>query len=411
MASYPILLDPTSPEVRIDFGIAEAEFARQSINRATAAQVAAVHAVLREAREAPEVFLGPHADVANREHVEFAERAAIADLAVRLSIAENSVRAYDRQASTMINRTPTTWASFRDGEVSPANARVVAELAATLPADRDVLQRFDELVCGPATRLAPARFSARARAIRERVHTEGAAERHRRSVAERRVQWQAEVDGMMWLSAYLPAEAATRAMIAIDAQALALVSAPDATRTLDQARADVLAELLAGEGGAGPVGVRVGVRVGVLVPVMTLLGGDEPATLEGYGPIDAVTARRLTAEAPSFYRVLTDPIKGTILDIDRVTLRIPADMRRWLQHRDQVCTFPGCGRRASACDLDHTIDRQYGGTTRVSNLAHLCRNHHRAKHQTRWKIEQTADGSIQWTSPTGYRRTADPPPY
>lgn len=86
-------------------------------------------------------------------------------------------------------------------------------------------------------------------------------------------------------------------------------------------------------------------------------------------------------------------------------------MKRWLQLRYPTCTFVGCGRKAANCDLDHTIDRQYGGTTKVSNLAPLCRKHHRAKHLTRWHVTQAEDGTIEWISPTGYRRTADPPPF
>ncbi|WP_024477096.1 DUF222 domain-containing protein, partial [Arthrobacter sp. CAL618] len=48
-------------------------------------------------------------------------------------------------------------------------------------------------------------------------------------------------------------------------------------------------------------------KVFVTVPVMTLLGGDTPGELEGYGPIDPETARKLAGHAPSFTRILTHP--------------------------------------------------------------------------------------------------------
>ncbi|WP_024477485.1 DUF222 domain-containing protein, partial [Arthrobacter sp. CAL618] len=48
-------------------------------------------------------------------------------------------------------------------------------------------------------------------------------------------------------------------------------------------------------------------KVFVTVPVMTLLGGDAPGELEGYGPIDPETARQLAGHAPSFTRILTHP--------------------------------------------------------------------------------------------------------
>jgi len=78
---------------------------------------------------------------------------------------------------------------------------------------------------------------------------------------------------------------------------------------------------------------------------------------------------------------------------------------------DQTCTFPGCGKKAANCDLDHTIDRQFGGSTTLTNLSHLCRNHHRDKHQTKWMITQNDTGVIEWTSPTGFVAAADPPPF
>jgi hypothetical protein len=45
---------------------------------------------------------------------------------------------------------------------------------------------------------------------------------------------------------------------------------------------------------------------------------------------------------------------------------------RKLQHlikaRNATCTAPGCGRRAAACDLDHTHPHHQGGRTCECNL-------------------------------------------
>ena len=76
-----------------------------------------------------------------------------------------------------------------------------------------------------------------------------------------------------------------------------------------------------------------------------------------------------------------------------------------------TCTFPGCGRRALDCDIDHIIAREHGGPSIPGNLHHLCRKHHRMKHTSRWKLTRADDGTTTWTSPTGRLRTADPPPF
>lgn len=244
--------------------------------------------------------------------------------------------------------------------------------------------------------------------MRDRVGARTLPERHTRAAGHLRVWIDADVDGMCWFTAYLPAAAAERAMARVDAAAVSLAAQPDETRTLAQLRADVTGDLLAGILGAEG---SVGVSVAVTVPVLSLLGLDDaPATLDGYGPIDAETARALVAHAPSFSRILTHPISGAVLDVDRTTYRVPADLKRWLGVRDGSCTFPGCGRRTRACDLDHTVAWQHGGSTVATNLAHLCRHHHRLKHNSAWSVRQTESG-IVWTSPTGATRTADPPPF
>lgn len=403
MEEVQTLLDPRVADVRLEFGIARAEVAHAAIARAQAEQMSAIVATLREAREFPELYVGP--TQLGPTAVDFAERAAIADLAVRLNLAESTVRAQAFEADTLRTLTRRLWDSFRAGEVSAANASTVASLCIGLT--DAACQTFEAELLHPATTLAPARFRAMARALRERLVAEPAAERHERAAEGRRVILEPDLDGMAWVHAYLPADAAQRVMLNVTRMAQRLAKAGDETRTLAQLRADVAADLLAGVLGAEG---SVGVTVGVTVPVLTLLGGDEPGILEGHGPIDAATARRLAAHAPSFIRILTHPVTGTVRDIDRTRYRPPADLKRMVGLRDVVCTFPGCGRRARDCDLDHTVAWDDDGKTAETNLASLCRHHHRLKHETNWSVDRS-HGVSTWTSPTGAIRSSDPPPF
>nr|WP_249273806.1 HNH endonuclease signature motif containing protein [Agreia sp. VKM Ac-1783] len=150
-------------------------------------------------------------------------------------------------------------------------------------------------------------------------------------------------------------------------------------------------------------GAAHGIRPTVLVtvPALTLLGvSEEPATLEGYGPIDADTARRVAARAPSFFRLLTHPETGTVLSVGRDHYEVPADLRRWLRVRDETCRAPGCNRLARRSDCDHCTDWSAEGLTAHDNLAHLCRGHHSLKHRTDWNYAHRGGGTLEWTSPT-----------
>jgi hypothetical protein len=415
MEFLDLIDDPRRADVRIEFAMARAEYEHRAANRATAAEWAAIAEVLDEAGHSPEVFIDPELPMPEYERTEFAVRAAAADVAVRLGLSEASVRIQAHDADTLRTRMPRVWSAFREGDASAAHARTAADLVRSLPDEREVAAEFDNAVAG-ILNLAPGRFRTRARVLRERIHSVGLAERARVARESRSIWIVDDVDGMSDLTLRLPAETAHEAFGRVDAAARQIAKDPTEARTLAQIRADIAGDLLtAGEFVDGRV-APPRFSVGVTVPVMTLLGAsDEPGILDGYGPIDAETARRLAGHAPSFTRLLTHPVSGALLDIDRTSYRPPADLKRWLGIVDQTCTFPGCGRLARNSDLDHTVDRQFGGPTSAANLSHLCRHHHRLKHMTRWKVRSARQGpgrrTIDWVSPTGHQRTADPPPF
>lgn len=398
------ILDPADADVRVDFGMAEAEVAQHAQWRASAAVFRALDSSLREATLHPEVFVSTGL-LSRRDAVEYAVRAAVADLAVRLNLAEATVRTQADIGAKLRERLPRIWAWFGEGEVSTQNAREAASLVADLPGQ--FWQPFDEQLLEPAMALAPARFRVKARALRERLFREAAVERHRHALQNRGVWSEHGRDGMGWVNAHLSSEKIALAQSRIDALAFELLRADDETRTMQQIRADVFANLLIGDevGGAR-------VAVALTVPVMTLLGkSDEPAILEGVGPIDLETARQLCVAAPSLTRLLTHPVTGVVLDMDRTQYRPTQALKRWLALRDVTCTFPGCGRRSIQCDVDHVTAWVDGGVTNADNLAHLCRKHHTVKHKTRWQVHRPPGEVSRWTSPTGYVRSADPPPF
>lgn len=189
-------------------------------------------------------------------------------------------------------------------------------------------------------------------------------------------------------------------------------------RTTDQLRADLLADLaLTGAPSEhdSPEGLldAIQARIEVTVPVIGLMGSDAlqrgvpPAELDGMCPMDIGSARRLAGAATGWERVLTHPISGALLAVDRYR---PGDqLKRHLRARDQRCRFPACGLAARKCDIDHNHAAAEGGATCESNLAHFCRRHHVMKHHSPWRVTQTTGGVLEWRSPTG-RIYVDRPP-
>ena len=383
--------------------------------------------ILRQAAETPEPWVGPDPTldpewrdvrgrgvaVIRRERVDLAVRAAVADMAVRLRLSETTVRMRALHADTLRQRCPDLWAKFLGGQVSEPNAVTAATLAASLPDERECWSDFDEQVVRLAVGLTPAKFRTAARSLRERVHPESIDDRHRRAAEDRDVWLAPELDGMATVTSLQPAADAYAMVARVEAIARHLHRQEGETRTLAQLRADVLSDLVAHGVTDDSGGASSAPAVAITVPVMTVLGEDDtPATLHGYGPIDLDTAKRLAGSAKSWVRVLTHPVTGTVLDLDRKTYRVPEALRRWLGIHHPVCVFPGCNRLARDCDIDHRIEWQYGGATVDSNLAPICKPHHVIKTKTRWVLYRDAMTGVSfWTTPTGFASIGDPAPF
>jgi hypothetical protein len=160
------------------------------------------------------------------------------------------------------------------------------------------------------------------------------------------------------------------------------------------------------QGSASPIRAQVLVTV----PVFSLMGlTDEPAVLDGYGPIPPSMARRLVADgAASFYRVLVDPRDGAPLEIGRTSYRVSKALRNWLRLRDGKCPFPGCNNTSLDNEADHILAWHRGGATGISNLGQPCPKHHRLRHTSGWKpTPATTTTPPGWTSPTGRHYTSE----
>jgi len=340
-----------------------------------------------------------------------ARRELVSELACALRLPQRSMETLLGESEALVHELPGTLAALRSGEISYRHAKAMIDHAGSLPAESR--KDFEQALLAQASRLTVAKFDGAARRARERTNPGTITPRHEKCAGDRALQLVPARDGMAWLNAYLPTTTAHAVFTRVSDLAISL-QRPDESRTLTQLRADVLSELLidgVGAPGTPAAGLGQGVRATVLitVPVMTLLGhSEEPGHLEGYGPIDPETSRRLAAKAPSFIRLLTHPETGCVLSIGRSRYKVPKDLRRWLRVRDETCRFPGCNRSAARCDIDHGLDWQFGGRTSSDNLANLCPPDHALKSETGWRVEHARDGTLNWTSPGGRKYSTDP---
>ncbi len=319
-------------------------------------------------------------------------------------------------------RVPALADALERGDVDVRRAMVLAEELGRLPED-DARGVAEAVLPGARACTAP-QLRARLRRLELSRDPDGAAHRHERQRACRRVEVTPAPDAMAWLSAYLPADDAMA--IHTTLTALAGDRAADDERSLDERRADALVDLATTwlDAGVRPDGEPLSTRQGrrphltVTASAAVLLGLDDgPADLHGYGPIPPEMARRIASRA-TWQPLLVDSWTGAPLARGTRRYAPSQSQRDAVVLRDRTCTFPGCRLSAERCDVDHVRPYEQGRAadpaeppqTTAENLQALCRHHHRAKTHAGWGVGRREDGVTVWRSPTGqtYRR---PPAY
>lgn len=371
-----------------------------------------------------------------------AVESATAEIRLMLHLTANAAAARVADAR-QLQQIPPTAAQARQGLLTWPKLRILIDAADGLTAEQAA--RLQEEVL-PA---APTRTTGQLRAAVRRFLTRLADDDHdlddrrrRRRQRTRSVSVQAEPDGMATLRVVLPAAAATGIYAVLDEHARGCPASD--SRTMDHRRADALTDLVlrdtglvssgtaravdpadgeetvpgvspAPAGGSPFVRNSVSVQIRVTVPLDTLVGSDdEPAELAGYGPIPASDARALAFDPASvWFRLLTDPLSGAVLDHGTERYRPPTALDRHVRSRQATCDFPGCRVPAHRCDVDHTVafDPATGtGPTSADNTRARCRPHHRLKHMRDWAVEPRDDGATVWCTPSGHTYVTEPEP-
>ncbi|VXB18364.1 conserved hypothetical protein [Microbacterium sp. 8M] len=415
-----------------------------AINRRAVARAEGILEAVALTRRHPEIYtVGDRAD-----DVEHAVRAVVFDIALRLQVSENEVRSLLCTAETAREFLPLLWERARDGFAGLrfVEAAVGAVLRLRAPVGADPVAReyaaeaiglVDRAASEWALHLPVGAFRRRLRVLVERLDPAPAEQKHARGMADRWVVLEEADDGMTWLMALVPTVQAVAIRRRLTSAAKHLQKNERGRRFRVQVRADLFCGWLTGAGtdmavtttvfvtvpvglltGDGCVcgrtaasGVGTAAAVAAVGPVVgNPVASATRAQLVGHGPIDAVTARQAFLDASGFRRVITDPVRGVVLDMDRRTYRPTKAQRDWLVLQHGTCARDGCDRLALDADLDHERMWARGGPTDIGNLRPLCPADHTRHHRTRMIYRSRPDRTVEVTTPTGHH-TTDPPPF
>jgi hypothetical protein len=388
------------------------------------------------------------------------------EVAAALSISKTAAGNKLGMALDLDQRLSDTRQAMRDGKLDGWKARLIADRTRALDAQRARL--VERQVLGEAPALAYGKLRSRLDRLACAAAPDETAADAKAAFATRRIYRGEEPNGMAGLHVRMGADQATTVWNACDAKALASrhFAGPNDRRTLEQRRVDALvalcgdsldrslagrftpdqppaatAEDAAAEHTAESEPDDLGAARGFITPAdrtptqaalarlasivrrrctinltvgadILLAHSNSPAYLHGHGWTPAPAARRLLGGTdPVMRRLILDPVDGTPLDLSRKTYRPTHEVAEMARLLSTTCTFPGCGRDSSRCQLDHTDPHPKGRNgpglpgdvheTSPTRLGPLCDTDHRVKTHGGWSISRLDNHRWEWVSPLG----------
>jgi hypothetical protein len=305
----------------------------------------------------------------------------------------------------LVAEMPHTLEALTRGEISEWRATLVARETAVLSREHRI--RVDAELAGTLTTAGDKRVAALAQSIGYRLDPGSALRRVRGATSDRRVGLRPAPDTMSYLTAFVPVAQGVACQVALDREADTRKAQGD-PRTRGQIMADTLVERLTGQATA----TGTPVEINLVITDRTLFEGDQtPAHLDGYGPIPATLARRLTTDADKAWirRLYANPTGTDLVAIDTRRRLFDGPRRQLLVARDQFCRTPWCD--APIRNADHITRHADGGPTTTDNGQGLCAACNQTKEQPRWHTKRTPSSrhTVQTTTPTGHTYLSEAP--
>jgi hypothetical protein len=392
-----------------------------SLNRDASHRAAALAEAIGFARRNPQIY----ALAGDDDPVGTAARCAVLEASARFQLSENTVRNLASTADAAAAKLPLLWHQALEGFATLGQVDTALALLPRFDAAAvHELTAFDRALSTLAPHTASGGFRAQARRLADRLAPADPVVEHAQARAKRTAYTETVDAGMAWLHVLTDAADAQAAFRRMTSTAKHLQRRSRDGRTRDQIRSDLAIAWLKGVG--TPTAVRTKVFVTVPADLLapearaTLRPGlpapagapdlNEAARLDTGEIIDRATAVRLLLEAGKFTRVITDPVTGVILDMDRRSRTATRQQREWLLLNHGTCTRDGCIHPAATSDIDHwdAYNGPNRGATDLRNLHPFCPAENQLKEKSRFCYRKRSDGTVELASPTGFTSSAPP---
>ncbi|WP_211767245.1 DUF222 domain-containing protein [Kutzneria sp. CA-103260] len=302
-----------------------------------------------------------------------------------------------KEYSDVLGRLPLCAELLRRGEIDARRLKTIDDRVIHLT-NPELVARVDQAMADVAPGLTRTQLARRATKAVAEADPLGYDQRRQKAREDRRVVFVPLPDGMAQLRITLNALDAREAYDVLTQDARALVKDD---RTTDQKRADAFLDRFLG------YGIDRKVKVHVTISMETLMGlTEEPALLDGYGPIAADSARELAMHGPWRGLLLDEYHRAS--ELSRELYRPTAKIKEFAElNAGGVCSAPGCASPIQ--ELDHTIPWPKGETS-ATRLKGYCTWHHHQKHANH-SVTLDPDGTLHWVTPQGRHYTTTPHQY
>lgn len=312
-------------------------------------------------------------------------------------------------AKALVHELPHTLRALTDGTLNEWRATLITRETACLdPSNRAIVDAWLEGHLADNPTVGDKRLIAEVR--RKVIEIDQTAVLRRRAAAggDRRVTMRPLPDGLVRVTATLELREGVAVFAALKKAADGAAGTSDATgkpRGRGAVMADTLVERVTGNPASNPIGLDLTV---VITDQALLSENDEPAHVDGYGPMPASWVRRIIRETTdpaqriAIRRLFRGP--GRLVKLETASRLMTAALRHLIIIRDQLCRTPWCG--APIRQADHVQAHADGGPTSLLNGQGLCEACNYTKQQPGWRSTPRQDPTrghvVTLTTPTGH---------